>query len=38
MKESGKQTIESNEVAKIILILTELVCHMKNKKKYLIGL
>ena len=38
MKESGKQTVESNEVAKIILILTELVCHMKNKNKYLIGL
>ena len=37
-KEHRKQITESNEVAKIILILTEVVCQIKNKKKYLISL
>ena len=34
-EEQGKQLVESKE--EIILILTEMVCHLKNRKKYLVN-
>ena len=38
IKESEKQIIKSNEIAKNVLILTEVVCHLINKNKYLMNL
>ena len=38
IKESWKQIIESNDIAKMILIFREVAHHMKSKKKYLIVL
>ena len=38
IKESEKQIIKSNEIAKNVLILTEVVCRLINKNKYLMNL
>ena len=33
IEDPGKQLVKSNEIIKRILILTEMVYHLKNKKK-----
>ena len=38
IKESEKQIIKSNEIAKNVLILTEVVFRLINKNKYLMNL